>query len=243
MSTFNDLARRVLQMMDVWAPGEDDDADELATCLEVFNDMLEAWSIDRLMIWQIPIQTHTLVPGQQVYTIGSGATDYDEPRPVKIERANIIIEADPVHPVRKEMQILTPEQWANVRVQNVPSTFPVKLYDDYAFPISNIYVWPIPTLNYDFELYTFPYTQLAAVIDPTLQIAFPPGYRRALRYNLAVELMAEFHVPMDAKTIDMARTTKAEIMARNAPSPILKPDSAVGGIGRPRWNYLTSEND
>jgi hypothetical protein len=58
-----------------------------------------------------------------------------------------------------------------------------------------------------------------ALLNTTL--AFPPGYLRAFRYNLACELAAEFGVEPSPSVQRIAMTSKRNVKRINAPEDIM----------------------
>ncbi len=138
------------------------------------------------------------------------------------------------------MDILEPEEWARIRVQAVPTSIPRRLYNDYASPLSNLYLWGIPIAPAAMELYTW--EAIPQVEDPTDVILLPPGYRRALTYNLAVELAPRFSKgQLSPIVLSTAIESKAAIEALNAPSPVLDCDPALLHGRRSNFNYLIGE--
>ena len=55
--------------------------------------MLDNWNTQRLAIPRLRQDTYALESGTQTYTMGRGG-DFDAARPLKIERANIVVTSD-----------------------------------------------------------------------------------------------------------------------------------------------------
>src|ERR1700735_3952362 len=91
-----DVISSALRLIGVLAAGETPDAGSASDALLVFNDMVDSWQAQRLMIYQVSRLLFNLTSGQQVYTYGLGnpATianpDFNSPRPAAIERMGII---------------------------------------------------------------------------------------------------------------------------------------------------------
>lgn len=223
------------------APGRGYSDDELADGINALNSMLESWSIDPLQIYTFNIDSRPLVAGQQTYTIGvdpSGLTtaDFSLPRPTKIESANVIVDGG----IRYPIQLLNDAQWAAIRLQRVGPSWPTKLYNDGAFPFSTLYLWPIPASGYSLELYTW--AALPQFSAPTDIVSLPPGYRRAIEYNLALELAARTpRAQLTPLVQQIATESKAAVLSLNAPSPLMSADPAVfGGTARDSaFNWMT----
>ena len=75
----------------------------------------------------------------------------------------------------------------------------------------------------------------SALLSTTL--AFPPGYLRAFRYNLACELAAEFGVEPPPTVQRISMTAKRDIKRINNPGDILGMPSALVSSS-PRYNIF-----
>jgi hypothetical protein len=176
------------------------------------NDLLASWSTERLMVYGIAINDWDLVDGTNSYTIGAGGT-FNGNRPLSIHAANIIT---PSLNLRYPLTILTTEQWNAIRDQSATSTVPTKLYIDGVYPLSTIYLWPTPnSSSTKLELHTWiQLTQFSTLED---DFDFPPGYERAITYNLALELANEYRVSAPPEVAMIAQASKATLKALNAP--------------------------
>jgi hypothetical protein len=72
----------------------------------------------------------------------------------------------------------------------------------------------------------------------TTALAFPPGYLRAFKYNLACELAPEFGVEPSPTVSRIAMTSKRNLKRINSPGDIMSlPYSIVGT--RQRFNVFS----
>ena len=110
-------------------------------------------------------------------------------RPVRIEAAEIVLSTGG-STVYLPMVILTAAQWADTRLRSFPTTFPTKLYPDYAYPNCNLYMWGTPTQVNGIELWTW--QQAKQFLTSSDTIAVPPGYLEAMVNNLAVRMGEQF---------------------------------------------------
>jgi hypothetical protein len=217
----------------------------MADGLFALNSLIDSWSTNRLNIFTISDAIYPFATSQQSYQIGPGAVDFDAPRPIRIERANIIITANAAQPARTPLIIVDSAGWARVQVPATATSVPIYLYCDYASPIANLWFWPYPTGN---RLELFTWTALVGASDLTVPVATPPGYLRALIYNLAVEMapMVEISTKTKQKTIStvfrIAAESLAAIQSVNAPSYQMSVDSGLPGIRYGRsFNPLTGD--
>lgn len=71
-------------------------------------------------------------------------------------------------------------------------------------------------------------------------ITYPPGYERAFRYNLAVELAAEFGKTIPQQVVDIAINSKLELQRLNSVPRYLRGDGGMSRSGRNRYfNWIT----
>lgn len=222
------------------APGRQLSQSEASDCLRALNDLLDAWNVDPLMIFTQVIYIFSLTPNTQIYQMGPGVAPpgFDVPRPDYISHANIITQIAGGQPVRTPMDILTDDGWSAIQVQATGSAIPQGLYNDGASPISNLYFWPYPNAAAQVEIYAWnPATQFTALTDA---FQMPSGYRKAVEYNLAVDLVGLFPGLKVSPTVaQIARETRFEVQAHNSTPPVMSCDDALLSAKKSSWSYLT----
>ena len=212
MATANDIINRALRSLSVIGQGESADPDQAADCLVALNDMLASWANESLMLFQVVQDQITLTPGKKDYTIGEGAFDVNTVRPVEVLQAFVRLNgADyPVDVVSRDM-------YQRITLKSTSSNIPTFLYYDTGFPASTLRLWAVPSqANVLFIDSQKPLTGFSAL---SAAVSLPPGYERALRLNLAVELMPEFQVS-NPRLDMMAREAKAGIKRSNYKPPL-----------------------
>ena len=228
-----------LRLIHVLAPGESPTTDEAQDSLAVLNQMFDAWNADRLTIYTIAITDFPLTPSKSVYSLGAGG-DFDFARPAKITRASIVLLYNAVQPLERPLKIYVNEkEWQEVSIKAIPSTFPLAMYDDGAFPFRNLTFWPIPLENHNFRLYSWgPLNQFP---DLTTPYQFPPGYAEAIRYNLSLRLVDEFSGELGPTLVQGAVQSLAKIKIMNTPLTKLACDEAMVGDADPGITNYRSE--
>lgn len=213
-----DLISSSMRLIGALASGEVPTSAEASDALTILNQMLDSWAADRLMVFTITIDEFPLVVNQQVYTYGTGG-NFNAPRPARIDRMSIVSLTNPVQPLELPIDYYTDWDWQNIPVKNIQTTLPYAAYDDQAFPFRNISFYPIPTVPVNTRIYHW--TQLTQYTVLTTDNLYPPGYIEALRYNLAVRLMAEmpggFDPVMSAVTQPLAVESLARVKIMNLP--------------------------
>lgn len=70
-TTANDLILGALRFINVYAPGEDLDADDADDALETLNNLLDSWSTTPGAVFKTNESVLTFIPGQYSYTVGN----------------------------------------------------------------------------------------------------------------------------------------------------------------------------
>lgn len=228
-----------MRLIGALASGEAPTGAEASDALTVLNQMLDSWAADRLMVFTITIDQFPLTVNQQVYTYGTGG-NFNAPRPARIDRVSIVSLTNPAQPLELPIDYYTDWDWQQVPVKNIQTTLPQAVYDDQAFPFRNISFWPIPTVPVNVIFYHW--TQLTQYTNLTTDNLYPPGYIEALRYNLAVRLMAEmpggFDPVMSSVTQPLAQESLARVKSINLPLIEAFCDAALVQQSS-RYNYFS----
>jgi hypothetical protein len=147
-------------------------------------------------------------------------------RPMTLDRASVINPASTTQPLEIPILILTYEQWQYIPVKYLGSTIPTRVYYETSDPIGVLHYWPYPTSDIQAVIYVA--QQLLQIPSLDYRIALPPGYLRALQYNLAVELADRFpRANLKPASIKIAAEAKAWIKRRNTRPIDIQVDRAV----------------
>lgn len=229
--TGRDLIKGSLRLIGAIAQGETLSATEQADALSVLNELIEAWSVDGMMLYATTREEFALTANQQVRTMGVGG-NFNTTRPVKVQ--NVSVKSNDTEiPV----EIITVDQWAQISNKGSSSTFPLKVYIEGTHPLERFNLWPIPTTSNNLVIYSM--KQITAV---TLsgEITLPPGYQRALRYNLAVELAPEYGKTPNELVFSAATESKADLKRQNT-KPVYMTSDVLGLTSPGVFNILTGE--
>ena len=213
--------------------GQRPSIDVINDCLQPANDIFEIWGIDNDMIYSSRDDIWWLTAGKRDYIIGpTAAADINTTRPVKFDRANVIlIESAP--PVHKEIQIINHYEWADIRLPDMAPAIPQKLYyeDDYAVGgiTGTIHLWPAPMLNYGLEAWTW--QQFAPFSDVSSPYNFPQAYLYAFRKSLAVEIAPMMRLRAKVERLRLPSQGMTELLMQQAQNAVEKIKSLnVGDI-------------
>ena len=230
-----------MRLIGALGTGETPTSAEAADSLLVLNQMLDSWLAERLMAFSILIEEFPLTAGVGTYTMGPGG-NFNTLRPVSIDRVSIVWLSNPLQPLELPIPYLTDWDWQNVPVKNIQTSLPSAVYDDGQFPLRNLTFWGLPSGQVNVRIYSW--QQLRQFPDLTTDITFPPGYSEALRYNLAVRLIAEMPGEYSQVTVSVTQQLATDSLARvksiNTPIIQLFCDPALAGRGG-YYNYYSDQ--
>jgi hypothetical protein len=139
------------------------------------------------------------------------------PRPPKIDNVSVVYTASPQTPVEIGMDMYNVKQWQAIPNKSTPSLLPQICYVEPTTDATDflLYFWPIPTQAQPIVIY--PWAALNQFPNLQAKFAMPPAYIKAIRYNLAVDLAAEFSTDLQKFPVvtQIATTSKNVIKAIN----------------------------
>lgn len=235
-----DVITGALRLIGVLASGESPSSNESTDALNTFNQLIDSWSNEELIV--IPVVRDVFafasVGLAETYTWGTSAT-LNSARPMSVKRALIQLTGTSP-PIELPMEILNMEEYAAVVLKSLQSSFPLYCYIDDAYPSRNVSVWPVPTDSTNSLVFYSTKPMVSAVLNTALSL--PPGYLRALRFSLAVDLAPEYGRAIPAEVAAIAVESKAQIKRMNTKPTYLLADLALSG--RPSvYNWKTDGYD
>jgi hypothetical protein len=103
------------------------------------------------------------------------------------------------------------------------------------YPDVEMYVYPVPTKVLEFHIVSV--EELTQPANLATDLAFPPGYLRCFRYNLACELAPEFGTEPSRQVQRIAMTSKRNLKRINNPDDIMSMPYSIVGT-RQRFNIF-----
>lgn len=225
--TANTMIKRAMRLVQVIGVDVNPTAQEADDALYALNAMLEAWSIERLMVYQIQQTTHSWTADQTSRTIGS-AGNFNVARPIRIEsKGNFFRDSS-----NNDYQLTTlpRENYEHIVSKGAKSTIPEYLFHDDGFPTRTLYAYPVPSQT--LTLHLNHWTPLQSFSALTTAISMPPGYQAAVEFNLGVWIAPEYGAAAvkAAKNIEkQAATLKSAIRSLNRPNLVASVDMGLGG--------------
>jgi hypothetical protein len=236
MATARDIIEGSLRLLGAISGSENASAAEISNGILTFNDLLDSWANEKLTVHKITIEEFDLVVAQQSYTFGTAA-NFNSARPIAIDRAYLKDTSqnpDYEYPI----EVISAEEWGNIQDKALTSSIPCKLYAQGTFPSETVYIWPIPTVAHKLVLHSRkPFTAIASASDTIL---LPPGYAKALKFNLAIDLAPEYGRPVTIEISSGAIESKENIK-RNNIKPVLMSSDFSPSISNRRYDINIGE--
>jgi hypothetical protein len=216
MATAGDIINGSLRLIGVLAEGETPSAETAQDALVAMNQMIDSWNTERLSVFSTIDQVEAWPPGQRSRTFGPTG-DIVGLRPVLIDDATYF--RDPASGISYGLKLINQQQYNGIAVKTVTSTYPQVLWVNMTYPNIEMYVYPVPTKVLEFHIVSV--QELSQPANLATDLAFPPGYLRAFRYNLACELAPEFGVEPSRQVQRIAMTSKRNLKRINNPDDIM----------------------
>lgn len=209
------LIRRAMLLINAVAAGEMPAEEELNDGLLTLREMIDNWNTKTLAVYSSLNENLQLVPGKSEYAWGPMG-DFVSPRPVFLNNVTHVRNG-----VSTPVRIVAQEDYDLISIKGNPSPIVEQALYVNTHPQGRLIVWPVPTeatvLNVNAAM------QLTAPVTLQTLISLPPGYRQAMRYNLAVMLWPEYtNTSTDIDSIkQIARTSLGDVKRANITTPTM----------------------
>ena len=201
--------------------------------LRAFNQMIESWSTERLMIYNTIDQVFTWPAGEIKRTLGPSG-DFVGVRPIAIDDSTYF--RDPSTNVSFGFKIINQAQYDGIAVKTVTATYPQVMWINMEYPDISMTIYPKPLRDLEWHIISVEELSQPATLNTTL--AFPPGYMRAFTYNLAMELAPEFGIEPSPQVQRIAMTSKRNLKRQNNPDDVMSLPYAIVAT-RQRYNVFS----
>lgn len=189
MATALDIVSDALRELGVLAAGEVATAEEAASGLAALNRLVDQWAAERLAIYEQERTTFTVAAYAAYYLVGTGQT-VNVARPMYLDHVNYYDSS--VSPTTEiALERMTLDGWAANPQKALTANAPTNWYYEPDYPYGRLIFWPIPTTS---TLYGVVYHPKAVSEYASLgtAVALPPGYRRMMVKNLALEMAPSY---------------------------------------------------
>jgi len=212
--------------------------------LVAMNQMIDSWNTERLAVFCTQDQVYNWPPNTRVRTLGPTgdftlflgtqvpesietqnddliALEDDNPgaskRPILLDDSTYF--RDPSTNVSYGIKFINQQQYNGIAVKTVTSTYPQVMFVNMTFPNITMSVYPVPSKILEFHFVSV--EPLTEPVSLETQLNFPPGYLRAFRYNLALELAGEFSVNPSPEVRRVAMYSKRNLKRINNPDDVM----------------------
>lgn len=228
----SDLINGALRLIGQLAENEIPSLATSEDALVAMNQMIDSWNTERLSVFSTQDQVFSWPPNVLSRTLGPTG-DFVGNRPVLFDDSTYF--KDPASGISYGIKFINQQQYDGIAVKTVTSTYPQVIWVNMTYPDVEMYLYPKPTKLLEWHFVSVDELTKPAALATNL--AFPPGYLRAFRYNLACELAPEFGVEPPPTVARIAMTSKRNLKRINNPDDIMSlPYSIVGT--RQRFNIF-----
>jgi len=208
MATTKRLIESALRTIGVLAAGEEAHPSEMQDALETAKQMMDGWSNESLLIPVLAHESFTLTAARS-YTIGPGG-DFDTTRPMFIHHLRIRDGSG----YEQTIDISSLNTWAEIPWKDTETYWVQYAYYIPEFPLGRLVFSSWPQAGDALKMVSAkPITELPAL---TADVEYPPGYDRAIRLGLAMELGPEYGKPVDPVIAAQLRAAQTVLKRTNA---------------------------
>jgi hypothetical protein len=232
MTTAGDLINGSLRLLGVLAEGETPSAETSQDALLAMNQMIQSWNTERLTVFSTQDQVVSWPPSTISRTFGPTG-DIVANRPIAIDDSTYF--RDPSNGISYGLKLINQQQYNGIAVKTVTSTYPQVMWVNMTYPDVEMYVYPVPTKVLEFHIVSV--EELTQPANLATDLAFPPGYLRCFRYNLACEMAPEFGTEPSRQVQRIAMTSKRNLKRINNPDDIMSMPYSIVAT-RQRFNIF-----
>jgi hypothetical protein len=216
MATALDQIKASLRLIGQLAEGEEPTPQAAQDALSAMNQMIDSWNTERLAVFCTEDQVFNWPPGEITRTLGPTG-NFIGNRPVLIDDATYFRDASTN--VSYGIKLINQQQYNGIAVKTVTSTYPQVMFVNNTFPDITMTIYPQPTRVLEWHFVSVQQLDKPATLNTVL--SFPPGYLRAFKYNLAMEIANEFGVEPMPQVQRIAMTSKRNLKRINNPDDVM----------------------
>lgn len=216
MTTANDQINGALRLLGVLAEGETPSAATSQDALTALNQMIDSWNTERLSVFSTQDQIFNWTPGLKTQTLGPSG-DFVGNRPILVDDSTYF--RDPASGISFGIKLINQQQYDGIAVKTVTSTYPQVMWINMEYPNITMTLYPVPTKVLEWHIVSV--EELTKPASLSTELTFPPGYLRAFKYNLAMEIAAEFGIQPNPQVARIAMTSKRNLKRINNPDDIM----------------------
>jgi hypothetical protein len=226
-----------LKLLAVVGAGETPSSEDINDGLVRLNEMIDSWGTERLLVPSLTRNVYSLNTASS-YTIGAGG-DFNQAWPHHLDHVGVIVNTSGFD-MEFPLSALTDAQYARLPWKAQTNAWPTSFYYDHAYGsgLGTITLWPVPDGTQTVSLVIYSQAVLSQYPSIATAYAYPAGYAKALRYNLALELAPEYERQPSPLVMREAAMSKALIKRANVRITDLSLGLAFGATRSP-YNIFT----
>lgn len=229
-----DLINGALRLLGQLAEGETPSAETSADALMAMNQMIDSWSTERLSVFATRDDVFTW-PANTISRTYGPSGDFVGTRPILLDDSTYF--KDTSSGLSYDILFINQDQYNGIALKTVGSTFPQVMWVNMTYPDVEMYVYPKPTKALEFHLVSV--QALSQPANLATVLSFPPGYLRAFRYCLAMELAPEFGVEPSMQVQRIAMVAKRNLKRINNPEDLMAMPYSLVNRRRQRFNIFS----
>jgi len=184
--------------------------------LAALNQMIDSWSIERLSVFSTQDQVFTWPANTATQTLGPSG-NFVGNRPVLLDPSTYF--RDPESGISFGLVFINQQQYNGIALKTNSSTYPQVMFTNMTYPDITMTVYPVANKALEYHIVSVEELSQPATLNTTL--AFPPGYLRCFKYNLAVEIANEFGVEPPPTVMRIAMASKRNLKRINNPDDLM----------------------
>ena len=184
--------------------------------LAALNQMIDSWSIERLSVFSTQDQVFTWPANTASRTLGPSG-NFVGNRPVLLDPSTYF--RDPESGISFGLVFINQQQYNGIALKTNSSTYPQVMFTNMTYPDITMTVYPVANKALEYHIVSVEELSQPATLNTTL--AFPPGYLRCFKYNLAVEIANEFGVEPPPTVMRIAMASKRNLKRINNPDDLM----------------------
>jgi len=208
MTTARDLVTAAMQRNGTLMQNESLAGEDAATALSSLNLMLDAWALERLMIYGTYVDTLTMTPLTIAYSssqLASGLRPAAKPLAVNVRF--------PGQPIDWPVEIIGEKVYQDLTLKSAPG-IPTRVWVNQTMPHMAFTFWPAPYTNFTARFSVWGFLG-GGVLTLDTVLTLPAGYQACIVDNLAVRVAKDFGKSVDDELRSSATMLKAAVKRSN----------------------------
>jgi hypothetical protein len=225
ITTVRDIINKAMLRVNILAAGATPTAEEAQDALDMLNCIISEWSIDNNMTLARTQESSNISANTSNISIGANQT-WNTEKPNSIV-SGFIRDGNSDY----DVTVINRKEYDNITDKTTTGR-PNRLFYDpgttqQANQTGTIYLYPVSDASYTF--YITSDKGLTEFSSLTSNVTFPAFYKKALIYNLALELCAEYGKQIPPMVASAAQESKSLIASLNARQKVIPKSLGLPG--------------